>query len=192
MSIPVNVILLDGGIMPKYGSEKAAGADLYAAEDVLIRPGETKLVRTGVRLELASPAPEEGILAEVQIRNRSGIALTTKLRVANSPGTIDEDYTGELRVIIDNIAQEAVYYDSVINSINVRRRSRVRLLDGSEQQVSSEEGDEYPIGTYLIRKGDRIAQAVFSVAAQMTFTQVEAFDATTVRGENGFGHTGTR
>lgn len=82
-------------VIPSYKSTGAAGFDLTALEDVYIYPGHTALVRTGLAVEVP-----EGF--ELQVRPRSGLSLTTKLRVGNSPGTIDSDYRGEIKVILEN------------------------------------------------------------------------------------------
>jgi dUTP pyrophosphatase len=68
---------------------------------VTIQPGEIRLVATGLRMELP-----EGI--ECQVRPRSGLALEHGITLPNSPGTIDPDYRGELRVIVQNLGREAV------------------------------------------------------------------------------------
>ena len=80
---------------PAYARPGDAGMDIYAVEEAVIAPGETMIVRTG--LKLAIP---EGY--EVQIRPRSGLSLKTPLRVANSPGTIDAGYREEVGVIMHN------------------------------------------------------------------------------------------
>lgn len=67
--------------IPVYANLTDAGADLYAVEDIVINPGETKLIHTG--LKMAIP-----VGYEIQVRPKSGRALKTKMRVANSPGTI--------------------------------------------------------------------------------------------------------
>jgi dUTP pyrophosphatase len=85
----------DSAVEPTYGSEGAAAFDLYAAEEVSLKPNETKVVPLGYAMGI-----ESGY--EVIIRPRSGIALKTGLRIANSPGTIDSDYTGEVGVIMHN------------------------------------------------------------------------------------------
>jgi dUTP pyrophosphatase len=85
---------LPSAIIPKYQTSGAAGFDLHAAEQVLIMPGETVLVDTGLAFEL-----EEG--TELQVRPRSGISAKTKARVVL--GTVDSDYRGSVKVIIDNI-----------------------------------------------------------------------------------------
>lgn len=81
--------------IPIYQSSGAAGFDFHATNSVLIMPGETQLVETG--LAFAIP---EGL--ELQVRPRSGISAKTGIRVANSPGTIDSDYRGEVKIILTN------------------------------------------------------------------------------------------
>ncbi len=82
--------------MPKYQSELASGFDLHALEDVSIGPKETVLIKTGLAIQV--PAGYE-----IQVRPRSGMSLKTMFRVANAPGTVDADYTGDLSVIGNNI-----------------------------------------------------------------------------------------
>jgi len=72
-----------------------AGLDLFAAVDLLIPPGETRLVATGLAIELPSGT-------EAQIRPRSGLALKHNITVLNTPGTIDEGYRGEVGIILIN------------------------------------------------------------------------------------------
>lgn len=81
-------------VIPKYAHEGDAGFDLVVVENFVIRPGETKLVKTGISLELPKGY-------ELQVRPRSGITLGTKLRV--QLGTIDSNYRGEIGVIVDNV-----------------------------------------------------------------------------------------
>jgi dUTP pyrophosphatase len=87
--------------LPTYGSEDAACFDLRANEDVSIEPGDTVIVKTGLIFEV--PVGHEAV-----IRPRSGISFKTNLRVANSPGTIDSDYRGEIGILLDNIGQETL------------------------------------------------------------------------------------
>jgi dUTP pyrophosphatase len=89
------------GRLPSYSTSDAAGADIAAAleEDLVIPPGERAAVPTGLYLEL--PAGYEA-----QVRPRSGLALKHGLTVLNSPGTIDADYRGEIRVILVNLGAE--------------------------------------------------------------------------------------
>src|SRR5690625_768901 len=83
-------------VLPKKAHEGDAGFDLVAVEDVIVEPGETALVPTGIAVELP-----EGF--ELQVRPRSGITLKTNLRV--QLGTVDSNYRGEIGVIVDNTSQ---------------------------------------------------------------------------------------
>lgn len=90
--------LCENAVLPKYGTEFAAGADLYAcmdAEAVTLAPGETKLIRTGIALEI--PAGYAGFVFA-----RSGLASKRGLAPANKVGVIDSDYRGELMVALHN------------------------------------------------------------------------------------------
>ena len=89
--------LCDKAIVPTYGSEFAAGADLYACEDapVTIEPGQTKLVHTGIAM--AIPTGLVGL-----IYARSGLASKRGLAPANKVGVIDSDYRGEIMVALHN------------------------------------------------------------------------------------------
>ena len=104
MSVPVLVQRLphaDGLDLPSYATAGAAGMDLLAAVQapVVILPGERVLVPTGLRVAL--PAGHE-----LQVRPRSGLALKHGIVLPNSPGTVDEDYRGELQVIVMNAGTE--------------------------------------------------------------------------------------
>jgi dUTP pyrophosphatase len=85
----------EGLELPKYATDGAAGMDVLSAEDVTIAPGARHAVATG--LALAIPAGYE-----IQVRPRSGLALKHGISVPNTPGTIDSDYRGELKVILIN------------------------------------------------------------------------------------------
>ena len=82
-------------LLPKYETDGAAGMDVYANNAVEIPAGGSKLVPTGLHVEIPPGY-------EIQIRPRSGLSLKTGLRVANTPGTIDSDYRGEICVIMWN------------------------------------------------------------------------------------------
>jgi dUTP pyrophosphatase len=85
--------------MPCYAKWGDAGMDIYAVEDRLIKPGQTVVVKTGLKVALP-------LGYELQIRPRSGLSLKTPLRVANSPGTIDAGYRDEVGIIMHNISLE--------------------------------------------------------------------------------------
>jgi dUTP pyrophosphatase len=104
MSVPVRVRRLPHNLdlpLPVYATGGAAGMDLLAAvaDPVVIAPGQRLLIPTG--LAIALPAGYE-----LQIRPRSGLALRNGIVLPNSPGTIDEDYRGEIKVIVLNAGSE--------------------------------------------------------------------------------------
>jgi dUTP pyrophosphatase len=87
--------LSEAATLPSYAHQGDAGLDLYAAVAVSIEPGETKLVGTGISIELPPNT-------EAQVRPRSGLALKHGITVLNTPGTIDHGYRGEVGVILIN------------------------------------------------------------------------------------------
>lgn len=89
--------------LPEYQTHGAAGADLRAdlqGAELVLQPGEIRLVPTGLRVEIPHGY-------EMQVRPRSGLALKHGITVANAPGTIDSDYRGPLGVILINLGQQA-------------------------------------------------------------------------------------
>lgn len=102
MSVAVEVKRLPHGAglpLPAYATTGAAGMDVVSAEDVVIAPGARHAVATG--FAVAIPAGYE-----IQVRPRSGLALKHGITVPNTPGTIDSDYRGELKVILINLGTE--------------------------------------------------------------------------------------
>jgi dUTP pyrophosphatase len=93
----VDVFSEDEELIPRYETLEAAGADLKAdlKEDVLLSPGESFCIPTGLYLELP-------LGYEAQIRPRSGLALKSGITVLNTPGTVDSDFRGEICVILIN------------------------------------------------------------------------------------------
>ena len=98
--------------LPAYATDGAAGMDVVSAEDVDLAPGARHAVATG--LAVAIPAGYE-----IQVRPRSGLALKHGVTVPNTPGTIDSDYRGELKVIMINLGSEV---------FSIRRGDRVAQL----------------------------------------------------------------
>ncbi len=101
--VPVRVKRLPHGQgldLPRYATDGAAGMDVLAAEDVTLPPGGRHAVATG--LALAIPAGYE-----IQVRPRSGLALKHGISLPNTPGTIDSDYRGELKIIMINLGDAA-------------------------------------------------------------------------------------
>ena len=86
--------------LPHYETKQSAGMDLRAFidENIVIKPGERKLIKTGLSIELP-------VNYEAQVRSRSGLAIKNGVAVLNSPGTIDADYRGEIGVILINLGE---------------------------------------------------------------------------------------
>ncbi|MFP5989821.1 dUTP diphosphatase [Helicobacter pylori] len=86
-------------LTPEYQTEGSSGFDLHAVEEVTIKPHSVGLVKIGICLSL-----EVGY--ELQVRTRSGLALNHQVMVLNSPGTVDNDYRGEIKVILANLSDK--------------------------------------------------------------------------------------
>ena len=89
----------EGLPLPVYSSEHAAGLDVTAAEELTLEPGQRHAVATGFAIEIPHGY-------EVQVRPRSGLALKHGITCLNTPGTIDSDYRGEVKVILINLGHE--------------------------------------------------------------------------------------
>lgn len=100
LTLKVNIKNLGSSPLPVYQTELAAGADIFAniTDTITIKPFERFLVPTGLYIELPKGY-------EAQIRPRSGLALKHGITVLNSPGTIDADYRGEIKVLLINLGQ---------------------------------------------------------------------------------------
>lgn len=153
----------ESACIPSYAHENDSGMDVFASEDVMIYPGQTVLVPTGISLAIP-----EGY--EVQIRPRSGLSLHTMLRIPNSPGTIDAGFRDEIKVIVHNSSPET--------------------RDDSESSLFLTSSKGNPKGTYLIRKGDRIAQMVCAKTERIRFIPVSTLDGIGTDRQGGFGSTG--
>jgi len=196
IAINVNIRKLhEDAVIPRYATEGAAAFDLVSVEDVIIAPGETALVPLGLAFEI----PEGYVM---DIRPRSGIAKNTKLRIGNAPGTCYSDFRGEVNVIIDNIAQPeltAWYSEEDGYVVTHQTRGYLFTLDSDLDEiyyggpdattVPLEYGYWRPDKTYLIRKGDRIAQALIQRIPHVEFTLTDALSETQ-RGDGGFGSSG--
>lgn len=142
----IEVVASDDVALPHYASLGAAGADVraYLSEAMVIAPGNSALVPTG--LKFAIP---DGF--EIQVRPRSGLAAKSQVTVLNSPGTIDSDYRGEIKVILINHGKEP----------------------------------------FIVEPGMRIAQLVVAPVVKAIFVRTSELSET-LRGVNGFGHTGVK
>ena len=165
MSVEVFIeVCREGAAMPAYAREGDAGMDICAAESITIKPGETVIVPTG--LKMAIP---EGY--EIQVRPRSGISFKTPLRLSNAPGTIDSGYRDELGILLTNTSENSVTNEEGFLTIEDKGNKK---------------------GTYKINKGDRVAQIVLQEVPRMKLTVVNSVkDIGSDRG-GGFGSTGVK
>ncbi len=133
--ISIKAKALEGAVIPEYKTAGAAGADVCALVDspVVLNPGDRALVGTG--LFFAIP---DGY--EIQVRPRSGLAAKNGVTVLNSPGTIDSDYRGELKVILVNLGKEKFTVNSgdriaqiVAAPVARAQFDRVESLDQTER-----------------------------------------------------------
>ena len=150
--------------MPAYAHLTDAGMDVFATEEITINPGETKLIPLGIKVALP-------IGYELQVRPKSGRSLKSKLRVANTPGTIDAGYRNEIGVIVDNI-------DPFIKSAEMDENGRL---------YNVEFGSSITIG-----KGEKFAQLVLSEAPKAVFYEVETVAGMGEDRQGGFGSTGDK
>lgn len=151
-------------VIPKYAKAGDAGMDVYAVEDTVINPGETVIVKTG--LKVAIP-----LGYEIQVRPRSGLSVKTPLRVANSPGTIDSGYRDEIGVIVTNT-------DPQIKELVLTEDGRVDTKGTLFGQ------------SYTITKGMRFAQLVLSEKPTCLFYEVSNVKEIGFDRASGFGGTG--
>lgn len=125
----VKIVNNSGNPLPAYETELSAGMDIRAmlSEPVLLRPLERALISTGLFIEL--PAGYEA-----QIRPRSGLAAKKGITVLNTPGTIDADYRGEIKVILVNLSNDdyKIEHGDRIAQMIISRHERARLKPVSE------------------------------------------------------------
>lgn len=168
INVPIELCHSDAKI-PVYAHPSDAGMDLYALDDIIINPGETKLIPTGIKVALP-------LGYELQVRPKSGRCLKTKLRIANTPGTIDAGYRDEIGVIVENI-------DPPIRAIHT--------------EFAQSPNDPIPVGAiefgsvYTIGKGEKFAQLVLSEVPKVCWVEVNSVSNEGDRG-GGFGSTGIK
>ena len=174
ISIPIELVHEEAKI-PQYAHISDSGVDVYALEDLTIKPGETVLVPTGIKVALPPGY-------ELQVRPKSGRALKTKLRVANTPGTIDSGYRDEIKVIIENVEPpiKDIQYAPVMN-IETGKVDHLVI-------TSIEYGSDYFIG-----KGEKFCQLVLSEVPKIAFYRVNSIkEVDEVDRGGGFGSTGLK
>lgn len=159
--------------IPQYAHISDSGMDVYALDDITVHPGETVLIPTGIKVALP-------VGFELQVRPKSGRALKTKLRVANTPGTIDQAYRDEIKVIIENV--EPPIRDITTNTIIDENG----YIDHMEI-TSIEYGKDFTIG-----KGEKFCQLVLCEVPKVAFYRVDSVQEIGDNRNGGFGSTGLK
>lgn len=164
ISVPIE-LCNENAVIPQYAHVSDSGVDVYALEDITVHPGETVLVPTGIKVALPPGY-------ELQVRPKSGRALKTKLRVANTPGTIDSGYRDEIKVIIENV-------EPPIKDLTIDNEGRVTsVLYGSD---------------FFIGKGEKFCQLVLSEVPKIAFYRVDNIaEVDDIDRGGGFGSTGLK
>lgn len=172
IQVPIQ-LCCDDAKLPQYANETDAGLDVYALEDITIHPGETKLIKTG--LKVAIP-----VGYEIQVRPKSGRALKTKMRVANSPGTIDSGYRDEIGVIIDNIEPpiKNITYETILKNDGTVDHLEVTSIDYGADM--------------FIGKGEKFAQLVLSEVPKIAWLEVDNIENVEGNRGGGFGSSGLK
>lgn len=167
VQIPVELCHPDAKI-PQYANTSDSGMDVYALDDYTIAPGETKLIPTGIKLALPPGY-------EIQVRPKSGRALKTKLRIANTPGTIDAGYRDEIKVIVENIEPpiKDIEYDFDDNGTPIIKS----ILHGA---------------AHTIGKGEKFCQLVLMEVPKAALYRVEQVGEIGENRGGGFGSTGLK
>lgn len=162
--IPIELCHPDAKI-PAYAHETDGGADVYAVEDITLRPGEQTIAKTG--LKIACP-PGYAVL----VHPRSGLSAKTKMRVCNAIGLIDSEYRSEVGVIIEN--NESPIKDLTYDFDENHRPVLTSILHGADLHIT---------------KGERFAQLRLVKVPHMMFHQVDSIDSIEGNRGGGFGST---
>jgi dUTP pyrophosphatase len=128
----------EGLPLPAYATDGAAGMDVVAAEDLVLAPGQRHAVATGFAIAIPPGF-------EVQVRPRSGLAFKHGITCLNTPGTIDEDYRGEVKVILANLGAEDF---AVKRGERIAQLVPARVQRASFREVDSLEGTERGAGGF--------------------------------------------
>ena len=180
----VFIKIYKNGIIPVCLSEDSAGYDLFAPVDLVLRPGERKIMPMDFVIAL-----EPGV--EAQVRPRSGMSLKTSIRIPNSPGTIDSDYRDMVGVIMENTFDmtNLAFKAYVDDDFRKMLTKDFRHIESLGQRIYLDANNN-PYGTIYINKGDRVAQMVFSKYLKAEFELHDSPEGIGTNRGGGFGHSG--
>lgn len=164
-------LLSDNATLPTRNHNTDAGFDIYAAETVILEPQEKSLIRTDIAVNI--PKGYVGLLT-----SRSGVSSKTHLVIET--GKIDAGFHGNMKINIKNDSQ----------ALPVNYVADYYMDVKGNEVPSSPPVMEYKRDTYVINKGDKLAQLVIVPIITPELQQVEEFTSESARGENGFGSSG--
>lgn len=158
--------------MPAYARVGDAGLDVFSTQEMDIMPGQTVLIPLNIKVAIP-------IGHELQVRPKSGLSLKTKMRISNSPGTIDSGYRDNVGILIDNIdpSIKDITYHFVDENLPTQHTVIDSILHGSP---------------YHIDKGQKIAQIVLAEYKTVNFFEVGSVAEIGENRGGGFGHTGLK
>lgn len=207
-TVKIHIELLEDAQTPSYANFHDAGADVYAACDLVIRPMEKIVVPLNFKVALPTDV-------EMQVRPRSGLSLKTSLSIPNSPGTVDSGYRDIVGVIvqntynISNLPYEMLYdedlRDRIQKDYHILKASDSKEIFSTYADKKNETAEvlnlfpflvldkkNNPYGTLYFEKGTKIAQIVFNQVVHAEFEVTEDIEAFGVNRGGGFGSTGLK
>lgn len=210
--IKVYIELHEGSRTPAYANFNDAGADVFAAEDMVLRPMQRLVIPVNFKVAL----PDH---IEMQVRPRSGLSLKTTLSIPNSPGTVDAGYRDFVGILMQNTYNIAnLPYEIAENPELLGILSRFYTVTDLSTHLGEQRGESEvernflegclpllhslgpvildqkgnPYGTIYIEKGMKIAQLVFNEYRSAEFIPVDSVEDIGINRGGGFGSTGTK
>lgn len=197
---------LQDGELPLYANYNDAGADIFAAQDLILHPGETKVLPLNIKVAIP-----DGM--EMQMRPRSGLSLKTDLRIPNTPGTIDSGYRDKVGVIVENtfdlasLPYKMLYDDELRENLEKnaqflfpKDKNAVYTTYSNKEMETPEtlalapfllfDKEGHPYGTLYIPKGMKVAQVVFNEIVHGEFDEVDDVSSMGKNRGGGYGSTG--
>ena len=204
----IYIELMEDGKIPAYANYNDAGADVIAAEDLVIRPSEKVIIPLNFKVAL----PDH---IEMQVRPRSGLSLKTTLSIPNSPGTVDAGYRNPVGVIAENtyniasLPYEMLYNEELKD--DVQKNYKILFPENTKDVFTTyrRKGEETtetlslapflvldqknnPYGTLYIEKGTKIAQVVFNEVIHAEFQEIDDVSIIGTNRGGGYGSTGLK
>lgn len=207
-TVKIDIELLAGAETPSYANFHDAGADVYAACDLVIRPMQKLVVPLNFKVALP-------VDVEMQVRPRSGLSLKTSLSIPNSPGTVDSGYRDVVGVIvqntynISNLPYEMLYdedlRDQIQKDYHILKVSDPNEIISTYSDKKNETAEvlnlfpflildknNNPYGTLYFEKGTKIAQIVFNKVVHAKFEETKDIESIGTNRGGGFGSTGLK